>query len=245
MSAAPAGAAEWSKERRSASPLRLSLLLGAVAVLGGLSTACDRHDSAPLVLIDGSEAATPGIELEGISSPAVLTKVRVVRVTNVRAGSLAAECLRGPARDAHPSGPIVERIGVTSETVTLRDASGLHGCDNSPGPREENRRWCGSSSGRLYSGHLWDPRLDIAGCSTANGAPMGFAWVEASRGTRYVVVEQPGYAEVYEVAAGLPLRIATTSGVRIEGSRATFDISEHDQRGRLLRHYRLEAVPAG
>jgi hypothetical protein len=174
----------------------------------------------------------------------VLTKVHVARVGDVRAGSRAAECLRGPARDARPTGRVVERVGVTSETVTLRDGSGLKGCDDSPGQREENRRWCGSSFGRLYQGHLRDPRLDIAGCSAADGTPLGLAWVEPSQGTRYVVVEQKGYAEVYEVAGGLPIRIAT-SDVHVQGSRATFDISEHDADGGLLRSYRLDAVPAG
>ena len=142
-------------------------------------------------------------------------------------------------------GRLVERVGAHGASVTLRDASGLYGCDDSLGRREEDRRWCGGSFGRLYGGHLRDPRLDIAGCSTADGLAMGFAWVQATRGVRYIVVEQPGYAEVYEVAAGLPVRISTTTGVHVEGSRASFDISEHDERGRLVRRYRLEAVPAG
>jgi hypothetical protein len=216
----------------------------AAAVVLGLLTACDTDDARPKVLVDGSDARAPAVELEGVSEPAVLTKVRVARVGDVRAGSRAAECLRGPARDARPTGRVVERIGVTSETVTLRDASGLKGCDDSPGRREENRRWCGSSFGRLYQGHLRDPRLDIAGCRTADGAPLGLAWVEPSQGTRYVAVEQEGYVEVYEVAGGLPVRVAT-SKVHVQGSRATFDVSEHDAGGGLLRTYRLDAVPAG
>jgi len=219
----------------------LPLLLAAIALAG-----CTGNEGrAPSTLRDGTSAPELSVELEGIDDQAILTRVRTVGVRDVEPGSLAAECLRGRARDARPKGQLVERIGVASETVTLRDTSGLHGCDDSPGPREEDRRWCGSSFGRLYGGHLRDPRLDIAGCTTADGLAMGFAWVEASRGARYVVVEQPGYVEVYEVAGGLPVRVATATGVEIEGSCASFDLREHAADGRLLRAYRLEAAVAG
>ena len=74
---------------------------------------------------------------------------------------------------------------------------------------------------------------------------MGFAWVQPSPTTRYLIVEQLGYDEVYQVVGDLPVRVATASGVQIDGSRATFDLSEHDAGGRLLRKYRLEAAVAG
>ena len=51
-------------------------------------------------------------------------------------------------------------------------------------------------------------------------------------------------AEAYEVAGGLPVRISTHD-VQVGESRATFRISEHDGRGRLLRRFELTAVPAG
>ena len=95
----------------------------------------------------------------------------------------------------------------------------------------------------LYDGHLRDPRVSI-GCTTAGGKRVGFAWVEPANSARYVVVEQPGFVEVYEVADALPVRIATTSGVSIERSHATFEISEHDRQGALLREYRLDAAVA-
>lgn len=65
------------------------------------------------------------------------------------------------------------------------------------------------------------------------------------RDARYLVVRQAGYDEVYEAAGGLPVRIATTTGVSVEDARATFELSEHDVEGRLLSRYRLEAVVAG
>jgi hypothetical protein len=131
--------------------------------------------------------------------------------------------------------------------MTFRDdaARWLLGCDNSAGPREGDRRWCGAVSGRLYGGRLRDPRLSIASCSTADGESIGFAWVQPDPNTRYVAVEQAGYAEVYETAENLAVRIATTSGVVFEESGARFQVSEHDAEGRLIREYELEARVAG
>jgi hypothetical protein len=63
--------------------------------------------------------------------------------------------------------------------------------------------------------------------------------------TKYVAVHERDYTEVYEVAGGLPVRVATASGAMIEGSRASFELSEHDASGNLLRRYRLDAVVAG
>ena len=51
--------------------------------------------------------------------------------------------------------------------------------------------------------------------------------------------------EVYESAASLPVRVATTSGIEVGASRATFRISEHDAAGNRLRDYELVVVVAG
>jgi hypothetical protein len=196
--------------------------------------------------MDGSRARALSVELEGIAGAAILTAVSVTNVAAVEAGSASADCLNYPSASAPAAGPVVARVGVTSESVTYRAAGrrGLDGCDNGPGRREENRRWCGGAYGTLYHGRLRDPRLTI-GCVTEDDEPMGFIWVEPSPAARYVVVEQPGYAEVYRVAGDLPVRVATTSRVEIEGSHATFELSEHDTKGRLLRQYRLHAAVAG
>jgi hypothetical protein len=196
--------------------------------------------------MDGSVAALPPVELEGTNKPRILTLVRVVAPVDVERGSLEASCLRGRRRDLRPQGLIVERIGLTSEsvTVTLHGQTGLYACDNSEGPREGNRRWCGSSFGQLYGGRLRDPRLDI-GCMTKRGRQMGFIWIEPDEATRYVAVEQPAYSEVYAVAGGLPVRISTISGVDVMTSSAVFHVSEHDANGRVIQRYRLEAHVAG
>ena len=70
-------------------------------------------------------------------------------------------------------------------------------------------------------------------------------WIEPRPQTQYIVVHEPNYAEVYEVAAGLPVRVATSSGVATETSRASFELSEHDAAGVLIRRYRLDAAVAG
>lgn len=210
------------------------------------AVACSGDEQTPSRLLDGSPARALPVELEGLIASPVLTDVRIVRVGEIEPDSTSASCLQRDW-DAEPAGQMVERTGVSSETVTFRNGSGhgLYGCDNSAGPREEDRRWCGGAFGRLYSGHLRDPRLDMGGCTTENREPVGFVWIKPSRDSHYVAVEQPGFAEVYRVAGGLPVRVATTSGIEIAGSRATFDLSEHDARGRLLRKYRLEAAVAG
>jgi hypothetical protein len=102
--------------------------------------------------------------------------------------------------------------------------------------------WCGRAYGRLQRRRLHDPRLDLA-CSRT-GKPLAFAWIEPGRVARYVVVRHRAYAEAYDVAAGLPVRVVT-SDVDLEQSRATFDVSEHASNGRRLRSFRVETQVAG
>jgi hypothetical protein len=194
--------------------------------------------------MDDSKPPALGVELQGIPDPVVASKVRTVEPSAVEPGSLASSCLREGNSDTSPVGLIVERVGVTSESVTLREASALHSCDNSPGRRERNLRWCTGAYGTLYDGRLRDPRLTIV-CETSDRRPVGFAWMQPTDDTKYVAVHERDYTEVYEVAGGLPVRVATASGAMIEGSRASFELSEHDASGNLLRRYRLDAVVAG
>lgn len=185
------------------------------------------------------------VELQDIAeADVVLTSVEATDVADIFPDSPIAECFR---RSSNPlSGPVVARVGVVSASVTARtkDGRAVDGCDDTPGPREENRRWCGGAYGQLFEGRLRDPRLNI-GCLTADDEMVGFVWVQPGERARYVSVEQPEYVEVYEVSSDLPVRVATRSGVQVESSRATFDLFEHDEDGGLLRRYRLEAVVAG
>jgi hypothetical protein len=222
------------------------LHLSALVVAAFLAGCAGGDDGGPIRLVDGSRALELPIELQGVGRPAVLTASHVTDVLAVQPGSKAETCLRKWGTELTPAGPLVERVGVSAESITFGEQAGFWvlGCNDSPGPREGDRPWCGGAIGQLYGGRLRDPRIDI-GCLSKDGKTVGFAWIEPARGARYVVVEQHGYVEVYEVAGGLPIRVATTSGVRIEGSRAVFDLSEHDAEGSLSRRYRLEAGVAG
>jgi hypothetical protein len=185
------------------------------------------------------------VPLEGVKPPTILTLVRAIPTVRVRPGSKLASCLRGSL--APPSaGVAVERIGVSGESITFADAThtGLYACDSGGGARQDDRHWCGRSFGRLYSGQLRDPRLDVL-CATERGTPLGFAWVEPSKAARYVVVQHVSYSEAYEVAAGLPVRISTETGLRSDPVRVTVEVAEHDAAGKLIGRYRLAAVPAG
>jgi hypothetical protein len=232
---------------REVIPRRFGSLVSVIALvlLIGFSTGCADDGAAPDRLLDGSITDAPPVELQSVGGPALLTKVRLVQPSKQDEEERSSSCLR--ARDTvHPRGPSVERIGVYSETVTFEESSAraIFGCDNSSGPREENRRWCGGAYGQLYGGELRDPRLNI-GCLTGDDEMVGFVWVQPSDAARYVSVEQPEYVEVYEVAGTLPVRIATTTGVQVEGSRASFDLFEHTADGSLVRRYRVEAAVAG
>jgi hypothetical protein len=223
---------------------RVWFLLASAAVI---PSACDLHErAAPTTLMDGTPVREAPAQLEGVDRPTVLTTARVSLEGGYREGSASAACLQGRHRSLAAGGLSIERVGVDSESVTLRESSGrgIIGCDNSLGWREENRRWCGSAYGVLHAGRLRDPRLSI-GCRTRDGTPLGFVWIEPQPTAGYVVVEQPGYAEVYEVAGGLPVRVATTTGVEIEGSRANIDLREHAADGSLLKEYRLETAVSG
>ncbi len=225
--------------RCAAHVLRLLALSCALA-----ATAC-RHDPAPPDrLVDGSSTTAPPVALTPIEGTPIASKVEVSGTGEVAVGSLAASCLDQLGADAR-LGPIVTRIGVDGESVTFQRVSmrGVHACDGT-GARAPAHRWCGSAYGRLAARRLTDPRLDLA-CTTAAGAPVAFAWIEPAAGTRFVAVRQRGFVEVYETAAGLPVRVTTTNDIDLEESSAAFEISEHDVQGALLRSYTLMARVAG
>ena len=85
--------------------------------------------------------------------------------------------------------------------------------------------------------------LDIL-CEDAERHFLGLAWIEPVAGARYVVLREALYAEVYEVAAGLPVRVATHD-VDVGTSSATFRIEQYDGVGRRLARRTLHAFVAG
>jgi hypothetical protein len=142
---------------------------------------------------------------------------------------------------------VLERIGVFSESLTFSDRHHriLYACDGGLDPAGEHRPpWCGASAGLLVDGRLLDPRLDIT-CRDRQGHPLAYAWVQPRRGVRWIGVDQGSYTEMYEVLAGLPVRIATERSVDVSEARASFDVREYDAEGRELVRTKLEAEVAG
>jgi hypothetical protein len=242
--AARTGRARDHRRRRGLSSRRLALIASALPVLASTGGGCSGDGTSPERLADGSRATAPRVELRVASDGPIRTSVLVRDAADVEPGSRLAACLRSrlPAR---PSGALVERVTVDGATVTFRDRSRrwLHACDDVV-PLDD-RAWCSGASGRLFDGRLLDPRLSVAGCATPEGDPVAFAWVEPGADARYVVVRRDGWAEVYEIAAGLPIRVAASGGIVAEEARATFEVSEHDVRGTPLRSYVLDASVAG
>ena len=195
---------------------------------------------APSALIDGSPVHPSSITFEGVERPLVATRVRVVPGGSRGERLLRASCVPHAA----PSGPVVERIGVSGVSVTFFDPGhrGVHACDATDFDRSRAERWCAHAFGRFSRARSWDPRLTIT-CRDAGGEPVGFAWVEPSEAAAYVVARQLGYAEVYAAFGTTPVRV-TTSDVDVVSSRATFAISEHTRDGGHLRSYELEAQVA-
>ena len=225
-------------------PVRCLLLLALPCALA--ATAC--RDDAPRVptrLANGSPARASPISLETVDGATVATEVDSFRLGRVAHESALARCLERFTTDA-PIADVVVRTGVAGESVTVGTTSGraLYACDGRS-VRGARTGWCGTAYGRLERGRLRDPRLDLTECSDGAGRPVAFAWIEPRRNTRFVALRQPGYVEVYPVTRGLPVRIATATGIDVESSHASFELSEHDARGRLLRAYDLETGVAG
>jgi hypothetical protein len=224
---------------RAARTSALSLGCTLVAAAG----ACAGSSGAPSTLSDGTRAGEAPVPFEGIDAPVISSTARVIPI---RQGSRTPPSIRTCLRSstASPGSLAVLRSGVDGTTVTFRARSGrsLFACDGAgarPGP------WCGIAFGRLHGGRLDDPRLDLAACPAPDGPNVAFVWVEPGRGARWVAVGHDGFAEAYATAGGLPVRVATRSGVDTARSAATVALSEHDRRGRLLRRYELRARVAG
>jgi hypothetical protein len=215
--------------------LRSCAPVAAVLVLAG----CD--DGRPERLLNGQAAA----EFRPVED-SVITQTRTLR-----AGFLDRRfrlCLNPGDRPAFPADTlVVERVGVLGESLTFLDRAGRHlyACDGGVDPVGERRQpWCGVAVGRLLNGSLLDPRLDIL-CRDSKGKPLAYAWVVPVAGSHWIGVDQGSYTELYEVAANLPVRIASTRGVDRAHSRATFEVTHYAVDGKELARGKLEAVVAG
>jgi hypothetical protein len=176
----------------------------------------------------------------------VIADGRVLRRALLR-GRLDSCLFRGDRASVAPDAVVVERVGVDGESLTFpnRRGTGVYACDGGVDPVGERARpWCGAVFGELVDGRLLDPRLDVL-CRTRKGAPLAYAFVQPVAGAHWIGVAQDGYTELYEVLAGLPVRIASTRDVSLDAARARFRVSQYDLVGRLLERGDLEAAVAG
>jgi hypothetical protein len=204
-----------------------------------LLAACDSGGDRPERLLYGQIAQ----EFRPVAG-GVIALGRVLDGTTV--GGRFTSC-RPTGAGVRTDAVVVERIGVFGESLTFADAAHkiLYACDGGTDPAGERKPpWCGTSAGLLYGGKLLDPRLDIL-CRDRNGRPLAYAWVEPAAGVRWIGVDQGTYTEVYEVLAGLPVRIASARGVQPSRARATFEVTQYDSHGKELVKGKLEAQVAG
>jgi hypothetical protein len=215
--------------------LSLTVLLLAIVLLGG----CDSGGDRPERLLYGQAA-----QAFGPVPGSVMAFGRVLDGTTL--GRRFTSC-RPTGAAVRGDAVIVERTGVFGESLTFADddRKTLYACDGGTDAAGERKPpWCGSSAGVLVSGKLLDPRLDIA-CSDRKGRRLAYAWVEPAAGVRWIGVDQGSYTEIYEVLAGLPVRIASARGVQPDRARAAFDVTQYDNHGEELIEGKLEAQVAG
>jgi hypothetical protein len=196
--------------------------------------------------VDGSKPPGRPAALRDLAGDVVVSRVNVRRIGSLEPADRAcAESFRGEF-DVPAGGVAVERTSTLGQTLTFRDRSRrlVLGCDRT---RREivsgTRRWCARSVGRLFGGRLRDARVDVL-CRDAGGRRLGFGWIEPGPSTRWVVLRTDGSASIERIAAGLPLRVATTS-VEVDTSTATFRTEEYDAAGRVVRRSTLAARVAG
>jgi len=205
-----------------------------IVFLGGCG-----HGSRPKRLLYGEPAA----EFRPVNG-SVISRVRVLDAKTL--GKRFTLCI---AQSGHGEFPpptlVVERIGVFSESLTFADArrTTLFACDGGIDAAGERKPpWCGGSAGVLHGRRLLDPRLDVL-CRTNDGQRLAYAWVEPAAGAHWIGVDQGSYVEIYEAAAGLPVRVATRRNIR--GSQAEFEVTHYGIGGRELVREQVEAAVAG
>jgi hypothetical protein len=148
------------------------------------------------------------------------------------------------AREAGRANTVVERVGYRGRSVTfLVSRTVIAVCDRNPRAHATYGRWCGTSGWNFTEGRVSDPRLDL--CYGPGGKPTvaAFGWINSVRHAKWIVVDQPGYREVYPVAGALPVRVSTTAGLEGLGG-AAFHTAQYDAHGVLLVRRKVVAAIA-
>ena len=212
------------------------LMRNVAAVAAVLAAGCG-HGGRPARLLDGRPAA----HFRPVPQ-SVVGAARVLERADVD------DCLSGADRATVPADTlVVERIGVDSRSLTFanREQTRVYACDGGiDAAGERAPPWCAAVFGELVDGRLLDPRLDVV-CRDRARRPLAYAFVDPVAGAHWIGVRQQGYVELYEVLAGLPVRVACTRGVDAENARATLEVAQYDAGGHELVHGPLEAAVAG
>jgi hypothetical protein len=213
------------------------LMLNVVVAAAVLVAGCGHGGGRPTRLLDGRPAAHFG--------PVPDSVVGVVRVLE-RAD--VDDCLSAADRATIAADTlIVERIGVDSRSLTFanHERTRVYACDGGiDAAGERAPPWCAAVFGELVDGRLLDPRLDVL-CRDRARRPVAYAFVEPVARADWIGVCEEGYVELYEVLAGLPVRVAGTRGVDAENARATLEVAQYDAEGHELVQGTLEAAVAG
>jgi len=221
------------------------LAVASTLALGFGVSSCGGHGSPQL--LDGREPPPLPAALADLDGAAMtIVEVRAVSGGGDRRGR---SCERR-VEQAKSRSPIVERMAPVGASITFRaESGGVVACDEIAGTLsasnnpESSTPWCGGSYGRLYDGVLRDPRLDL--CWPADGGPLtAFAWINPRPGVRWIVIRDGETRHVYEVAAGLPVRVARKLKATVAES-ASFDVEEYASDGTRLRSYTLDTKVAG
>lgn len=215
----------------------LDRLMRNVAAAAAVLAAGCGHGGRPARLLDGRPAA----HFRPVPD-SVVGAARVLERADVD------DCLSGADRATVPADTLViERIGVDSRSLTFanREQTRVYACDGGiDAAGERAPPWCAAVFGELVDGRLLDPRLDVV-CRDRARRPLAYAFVDPVAGAHWIGVRQEGYVELYEVLAGLPVRVAGTRGVDVEDARATLEVAQYDAEGHELVHGTLEAAVAG
>jgi hypothetical protein len=211
--------------------------LTVLPLLLSVAAACSNGGGRPEHLLDGRPA------------PAFRpVRDSVISATRVLDRFDAQDCLTGIDRESVAANAVaVERVGVDGRSITFasRDGDLVYACDGGIDPAGERALpWCGAVVGRRERGRLLDPRLDVV-CVDRQHRAIAYAFVEPVARASWVGVQQDGYVELYEVVAGLPVRVETSRGVDLQSARAAFELVQYDPEGRELVRETLEAAVAG
>jgi hypothetical protein len=202
-----------------------------------LAVACSNGGDRPEHLLDGRPAA----EFRPVRD-SVIAVTRVLERSDVR------DCLSQADSAAVASdAAVAERIGVDGRSLTFasRDGRRVYACDGGIDPAGERKPpWCGAVVGEREHGRLLDPRLDVV-CVDDRHHALAYAFIEPVARAHWIGVQQDGYVELYEVVAGLPVRVETARGIDLDSARAVFDVTQYDAEGRELVRAKLEAAVAG